>query len=198
MMGVEEQGQLPSCPEGRDCAQGGLAQNGATSSGDRARGGSMGLWAQSWGLSPSSTLRPGMLGTWALAPEDSGHRPLSPGSNPQRSVSQGMVLELPPPHPSSHMAGLQPLPLPPHAHPGEYPPPDSNAGVQTTQSSVPHSSPRDTVMPRWLAAGWSREPFPVTSDAEFFLTWKVIRNCNLCTWPCAGGSALVLPGSLHI
>ena len=89
------------------------------------------------------------------------------------------------------MAGLQP-PITPTSMQteGEYSP--RPALLESRRLRVPLLTLHPgTLSPRWLVAReWGRRPFPVTSDAEFFPIWKVIRSMqSLCTWPCAGGSA---------
>lgn len=142
---------------------------------------------QSWGLSPSSTLQTRHAWDVGSGPRGQCPEPLS-RVQPQRSVSQGVVLELLLPYPSSHMAGLQPLPLPPPCRPTVSTPPLLESRRPGVLLLTLHPG---TLSPRWLVAReWGRRPFPATSHAEFFPIWKVIRSMqSLCTWPCAGGSA---------
>lgn len=99
------------------------------------------------------------------------------GVQPQRTVSWGVVLELLLPHPSSHKAGLQPPPLPPRCSsrvsisPGPALLESRRLGVPLLTLHPGMLSPRQLV-----AREWGRRPFPVTSDAGFFLTGKVIRS----------------------
>lgn len=164
---------------------------------------------QSWGLSPSSTLQTRHAWDVGSSPRAQCPEPLS-RVQPQRSVSQGVALELLLLLPSSHMAGLKPPPLCPPPPPpmwiqGEYSP--GPVLLESRRLRVPLLTLHPgTLSPRWLVAReWGRRLFSVTSDAEFFPIWKVIRSMqSLCTWPCAGGSAgspvhWCCPGSLvHI
>lgn len=150
-----------------------------------------------WRPNPGACLlpphsRPGMLGTWALAPEDSDLSHCPQESSPREVCPRAWSASSSSP-PSSTWQDCSPCHFRPmHTQVG----PLQTAVLGSGDSEFPFLTLHPgTYLHRWLAAReWSRRPFPVTSDAEFFLTWKVIRSLqSLCTWPCAGGSALVLP-----
>lgn len=132
---------------------------------------------QSWSLSPSSTLQTQHAWDVGSGPRGQCPEPLS-RVQPQRSVSQGVVLELLLPHPSSHMAGLQSPPLPPPCRPTVSTPPLLESRRPGVLLLTLHP---ETLSPRWLVAReWASGHFLQLLMQSSFRYGKSLGACNLC------------------